>query len=143
MKRWILVLALAAIVSVTGCSGLQVKSDMAAEMSIDAAQGQEIVLADAHRTLTADDARIYLAGPALALKTYYDTATVNWFKYAFGTAKIYATPALYAGLQAIALDAVENAKRAPTSPDQDVKIRAVLEAQAIVNVDQARRAVKP
>jgi len=143
MKRWIFALAAAVGLAASGCSGLQTKSDMAAEMSINAAQGQEIVLADAHGTLTPDDARAYLAGPALALKTYYDAATVNWFKYAFGSASIYATPALYSALQAIALDAVENAKRAQASPDQDVKTRAVLEARAIIDVDSARRAVKP
>jgi len=137
------VVFLAALAATAGCSGLQAKSDMASAMAVNAAQGQAVILADAHGTLSVAEAREYLAGPALALKTYYDAATVNWFKYAFGSARIYATPALYAGLEALALDAEENARRAQTSPDQDVKIRAVLEAQAIVNVDQARRAVKP
>ena len=142
MKRTLLAVLVLALVATVGCSGLQVKADMTTTMTLNAAQAREVVLADAHGTLSPADARTYLAGPALALKTYYDAATLNGFAYVFGTAKIYATPALYTGLQAVALDAVENAKRVQAITDATAKQWAVLEAQAIINVDNARKAVK-
>jgi hypothetical protein len=132
----------ALLVTSTGCA-LQSRGDMTAQITTNAAVATPIVAAGKAGTLTAQEARDYVAGPGLVLQTYYQTATVNVWEYWFGKSTILVTPALYTAMQSCAADAYENAHRAATSPDADVVKRAAREAQNVIDVDLARRGTKP
>jgi hypothetical protein len=145
MRRKLLCLALIPMLLAVavGCNGLYTKGAMTAAVAANAAQAQPIIDQDKTGTLTPATASAYLIGPALVLKDYYAASTVNAFEFWFGKPTILANAEIYNALRACSLDAVENAHRVSTSPDADLKLRAVREAKNVIDIDLARRGLKP
>jgi hypothetical protein len=139
-----LILIVLLCLAMVGCSALQVKSEYVATVAANAIKADIVLQAAKANQLAPAAARTYLAGDGMAMSTYYDVATPNAFVYLFDAKKkIYAGPDLYLGIKNCALDALENAKRAATCPDADAVKRAAREAQNIIDIDMARKAVKP
>lgn len=131
-----LVVLMLAILVVGGCSGLQAKSPMDAQMAMDAAQAATIVAP------SPVVARAYLPVAANTLTGYYSAATANPFAFWFGSKTIYANPTFMLDLQRTALDATEAGKRAATLADDLAVTAAKNEAAEIVNYNKARQGTK-